>query len=226
MKLTTLPPIKVGKNQTLLPSGVVQSKDGKYHYWQCSVSGLMTFAKPDYWVKIMAKFKTEENLVKTYVCRKAQNLLDDGKTQAEVIQILSVPVPVGAKKEKQEVKKIKAERKELTKKVRVKGLKSFAVGSVEVAVSNETGSVKIEKVPVYPWQGDPNYFGGGVPSRLSVAEATKDSCVYPAKNLDDECRGCPFHADCRCSARFSEEDWKKPRSKNSVKVTAIKSFGD
>lgn len=226
MKTTTFPPMKVGKNQTLLPSGVKVSKDGKYHYWQCSVSGLETFAKPDYWVNIMAKFKTEENLVKTYVCRKAQNLLKEGHTQAEIIAMVSVPVTGASKKEKKETKAIKAERKALTKKVRTKGLKSFAIGAVEVAVADDTGSVKIEKVPVYPWQGDAKYFGGGVHSKLSIAEATKEACAFPAKNLDDECRGCPFHAECKCTARFTEDDWKKPRSKSSVKVTAIKSFGD
>ena len=224
MKTTTFAPMKVGKNQKLLPSGVKVSGDGKYHYWQCSVSGLETFAKPDYWVKIMAKFKTEANLVETYVCRKAQQLLDDGKTQAEIITILSQPESTEAKKEKKKKKVIKEERKALTKKKRSKGLKSFAIGSVEVATAEDTGSIKVEKVPVYPWQGDPNYFGGGVHSPLSIAEATKESCAFPAKNLDDECRGCPFHADCKCSARFSEEDWKKPRSKAGVKITQIKSF--
>jgi hypothetical protein len=224
MKTTTFAPMKVGKNQTILPSGVKASNDGKYHYWQCSVSGLETFAKPEYWVKIMAKYGTEENLVKTYVCQKAQKMLAEGMTQAEIIAQLASGKTYVAKKAKKEVKAIKAERKELTKKKRSKGLKSFAVGTVEMAVQEDTGSIKVEKVPVYPWQGDPNYFGGGVNSPLSIAEATRESCAFPAKNLDDECRGCPFHADCKCSARFSEEDWKKPRSKNTVKVTQIKSF--
>lgn len=224
MKTTTFPPMKVGKNQSLLPSGVKVSNDGKYHYWQCSVSGLETFAKPDYWVKIMTKYKTEENLVKTYVCKKAKAMLDAGIKQEEIIKALTQPKSTEAKLEKKKNKEIKAERKELTKRKKGKSLKSFAVGSVEVAVTNETGSAVVEKVPVYPWQGDPNYFGGRTNSPLSIAEATKDSCAMPNRYLDDECRNCPLYADCAFERKFTEADWKKPRSKNTVKVTAIKSF--
>lgn len=226
MKTTTFPPMKVGKKQKLLPSGVKASEDGKYHYWQCSVSGIETFAKPDYWVSIMAKFGSEENLVKTYVCQKAKRMLAEGMTQAEIIAAVASGTTTVAKKEKKEIKAIKAERKALTTKKRAKGLKSFAIGSVEVARTTDSGSIAVEKIPVYPWQGNPDYFGSRTQSTLSIAEATREACAFPAKNLDDECRGCPFHAECKCSARFSEEDWKKPRSKGGVKVTQIKSFGD
>lgn len=225
MKTTTFAPMKIGKNQKLLPSGVKVSADGKYHYWQCSVSGLETFAKPDYWVKIMAKFKTEDNLVKTYVCRKAQQLLEDGKTPAEIIVILTQPESSAAKKEKKANKVIKAERKALTKKVRTKGLKSFAIGSVEVAVTEDTGSIKVEKQPVYPWQGDPSYFGRGGTTPTSVSDSTKDTCAMPNRYLDDECRNCPLYDQCTFERKFTADDWKKgKKAAAEVKVKEIKSF--
>ena len=222
-----LPPLKVGKNQKLLPSGVVVSADGKYHYWQCSVSGLMTFAKPDYWVKIMAKFKTEENLVKTYVCKKAQKLVAEGKTQAEVIAILSQPVTKEAKKEKIAEKAEKAERKKLLKGKRKKGLKSFAIGKVEVVEQTASGSVEVKEVPVYAWQSDPHYFTSANPtSPLSIEDATKDACALPGRYLDDECRGCPFYDKCAFEKKYTAADWAKPRSKKEIKITPIKSFED
>jgi hypothetical protein len=228
MKSTTFPPMKVGKNQTLLPSGVKVSNDGKYHYWQCSVSGLETFAKPDYWVKIMAKYGTEANLVKTYVCKKAQRLLDDGMNQEAIIKVLSQPETKAAKVEKQEAKKIKAERKAALKKVRkprAKGLKSFAVGKVEVEALTDSGSLVKEVVPVYPWQGNPEYFGSGGISVLTVSEATKDSCALPNRYLDDECRNCPLYKDCTFERKFTESDWKKgKKAVEQVKVTPIRSF--
>jgi hypothetical protein len=223
MKSTTLPPMKVGKNQKLLPSGVVVSADGKYHYWQCSVSGLMTFAKPDYWVKIMAKYGSEENLVKTYVCKKAAALVADGKSQAEVIKILSMPVTAEDRKARKETKAIKAERKAVTKRAKKVRLKSFAVGTAEVAVTTDSGSIEVQKVPVYAWQNDPNYFKSP-PTTLSIAEATKDACAYPARYLDDECRNCPVYAECACALKYTESDWKKPRSKGETKITPIDSF--
>lgn len=225
MKSTTFPPMKVGKNQVLRPSGVKESKDGKYKYWQCSVSGQPTFAKPDYWVKIMAKYGSEAKLVKTYVCKKAKTLLDEGKTQAEIIDILSKPVTKEAKKEKVVAKQVKAERKKLLKGKRRKGLKSSAVGTTEVSGTNSTGSVEVKAVPVYPWQSDPNYFRSE-PNAISIAEMTKDACAFPARNIDDECRECPFYSECTCGSKFSESDWKKPRSKKETKVTQLKSFDE
>jgi len=221
MKSTTFPPMKVGKNQTLLPSGVKVSGDGKYHYWQCSVSGLETFAKPDYWVKIMAKFGTEENLVKTYVCKKAQKLLDEGMSQEQIIQVLSQPETVAAKKEKKEAKKIKEERKKLTKRTRKKGLKSFAIASEEVTVQTDTGSFEVEKKPVYPWQNDPNFFKSP-PAPLSIELVTKEACMFPARHLDDECRGCPVYDKCALSIKFTEKDWKSgKRAREKVVVKAL-----
>ena len=223
MKPITLPPLKVGKNQVLLPSGVVQSKDGKYHYWQCSVSGLMTFAKPDYWVKIMAKYGSEENLVKTYVCQKAKRLLDEGVSQADIIQTLSHPETAEAKKARKEAKKIKKERKAVTKKVRKASLKSFAVGAIDVAVTNDTGSVEVQKVPVYPWQGNPDYFRSAA-TPLSIEEATRDTCIYPNRHLDDECRGCPVYDRCVCPTKFTPADWKKGKKRPEAVVTPLNSF--
>jgi hypothetical protein len=230
MNSTTFPAMKVGKNQTLLPSGVKVSNDGKYHYWQCSVSGLETFAKPDYWVKIMAKYKTEANLVKTYVCKKAKALQDEGMSQADIIATLAPTMTGEAKKARKEARVVKKERKEVIKKSRkprTPSLKSFAVGKVEVDVQTESGSLVKEVVPVYPWQGNPEYFGSGGTSVITVSEATKDSCALPNRYLDDECRNCPLWKDCTFERKFTESDWKKgKKAVEAPKITPIRSFGD
>lgn len=218
--------MKLGKNQILLPSGVATSKDGKYHYWQCSVSGLVTFAKPDYWVKIMAKYGSEKNLVKTYVCKKAQALLNEGLTKAEVREKMSKPETVADKKARKATKEEKVRRKGLIKKPRKKGLKSFAVGKDEVLIQNETGSLIKEVVPVYPWQDDPNYFRGGPPVQMSIEEATKDSCAYPRRYLDDDCQGCPIYDRCKCRLKVDASVWSKPRKKNEVVIKPIKAFDE
>jgi hypothetical protein len=219
MKTTTLPPMKVGKNQIVLPSGVLQSKDGKYHYWQCSVSGTMTFAKPDYWKQIMAKYKTEKNLVKAYVCRKAKKLLESGMKQAEIIKVLNQKTTYAAKKEKLEVKKIKKEREKVIKKVRKKrsvGLKGFAVGKTEVEKITDSGSFVKEVVPIYPWQGNPDYFKSQA-SPISVEEVTHDTCAFPNRYLSDDCKDCPIYAKCVFPQKYTTADWKKPR-KNTVPI--------
>ena len=232
-------------NRIALPSGVEVSKDGKYRYWRCSVSGLETFAKPDYWVKIMAKFGSEENLVKTYVCRRAMKLLDEGLSAAEIrLRLSGVQTREGQKQRKQEraarvekkqaklaerreTKRIKAERKALTKRVRKTGLKTFAVGKIEMEVQTDTGSFVKEEVPVYPWQGKADYFGSGVTAPTSVSETTKDACALPNRFLDDECRNCPLYAECTFERKFTADDWKKgKRAKEEVKVTPLKSFGE
>lgn len=236
--------MKLTKNQILLPSGVAVSKDGKYHYWACSVSGFKTFAKPDYWIKIMAKFGSEENLVKTYICKKAQNLLNIGLSREEIRNRLSklntVPEKEERKKQKEEKvqrqKAIKEERKEqkaekvrrkeLVKKPRKKGLKSFAVGKDEVLVQTDTGSLVKEVVPVYPWQGDPNYFRGGPPRPMSIEEATKDSCMFPRRNIDDNCQGCPVYERCTCYIKVDSAEWLKPRTKHEVVIKPLPAFDD
>jgi hypothetical protein len=219
-----LPPIKVGGNQKLLPSGVVVSKDGKYHYWQCTLSGLMTFAKPDYWVKIMAKYGTEGKLAKTYVCKKAQKLLDAGMSQADIIKTLNVVVDSEAKQARKEARRVKKERKALAKKPRKVRLKSFAVGKVAVEVMTDSGSIELQQVPVYPWQNDPNYFKGSGNTVLSIEDATKDSCALPNRFLDDECNGCPFYDRCAFPNKYTEKDWKRGRGKVEVVVKKINSF--
>ena len=221
MKTTTLPPMKVGKNQTLLPSGVKASNDGKYHYWQCSVSGLETFAKPDYWVKIMAKYKTEANLVKTYVCKKAKALLDAGLTQAEIIKKLSQPANSEDRQARKEQKEEKVRRKQLVKKTRKKSLKGFAVGKEEIIVQDSTGSVVKEVIPVYPWQKDPNYFKSSGTAPLDIEEMSKDVCAFPNRYLDDECRNCPIYDRCQMPEKFTEDDWKKPRKNKGPIVKQI-----
>jgi hypothetical protein len=200
MKNTTLPPMKIGKNQTLLPSGVAVSKDGKYHYWQCSVSGAQTFAKSDYWVKIMAKFGTEENLVATYVCKKAKRLLDAGMTQSDIAECINGSVP------EKVVKAVKEKKVKVASKGQTVGVEDFATDYAKTVVEPEAEVV-------YAWSGDPTYFGTGVHSQMSIAEATKDSCAFPAVYLDHDCQGCEFYDQCVCPVKVNSEKWKLPKNK-------------
>jgi hypothetical protein len=219
MKPITFPPLKISKTQILLPSGVVTSKDGKYHFWQCSVSGLPTFAKPEYWISVMEKYKTEENLVKTFICKKAKKLMAAGMSQVDIIKTLNVVVSKEEKKERRANKAIKVKREKVIKVAKAKKIKkprlaSFAVGKVEVEVQNKSGSVEIQKVPVYPWQGDANYFGDGGTSVMSVEEATKESCAYPNRFLDGECNYCSAFSMCSIAEKLSKT---KKSSKSVVK---------
>ena len=209
--------MKLGKNQVLLPSGVIASKDGKYHYWACSVSGLMTFSKPEYWVKVLAKYKTEENLIKTYVCKKAQALLDMGKTKEQIIGLLNSGEKLPKAKKNPKAPKVKKEKKA--------SLRSAAVGKVKVAQQNASGSVELVEKPVYPWQNDLHYFltpGGFTPA--SVEDITKDTCLFPTRYLDDECRNCTVYDRCVFAGKFTADDWKKGKKKAALVVKKLDSF--
>jgi len=210
-------PIKLSANKVLLPSGVVASKDGKYHYWQCSVSGLETFAKPDYWVKVMAKFGTEENLVKTYVCRKAKILMEQGHSQDEIVNVLTISESKVARKDRKEVRKITADRKEVTKKVRKVGLKAVK----SVVVKEVVNGVETEVVKkTYPWTNDPNYFGSGEPSAVDFSADTT-TCHYPSRFLNDMCNGCPIYDKCAYTEKYAPGAHLDPK-KSAKHVPIIK----
>jgi hypothetical protein len=211
---------KIGKNQLMRPSGVIVSKDGKYHYWSCSVSGVATFAKPPLWKSTMAKYKTEENLVKTYVCRKAKKYLEAGYTAEQIREIVKnhkgnlPPIEPKIKKHPNMPKKVR--------KQRLKAIKTETV--VEVVNGRKEEVVK----KVYPWSEDPNYFKDGIRPPVDVAEITKDTCMYPNRYLDSECQGCPVYNECVYAEKYTEDDWKsgKKRKSDAVVVHSIDSYSE
>jgi hypothetical protein len=204
-------PIKLGKNQVLLPSGVVASKDGNYHYWQCSVSGLMTFAKPDYWVKVMAKFGSEENLVKTYVCKKAKALLELGKTPEQIQAILNSGEKLpSAKKHPKAPKAEKKPKKQKLANFAVKEKVMEVVAGVEVEVTKKT----------YPWTNDPNYFGSGQPGTVDFAADT-ETCHFPNRFLNDYCNGCPIYDKCAYKGKFAPDAHLDPKKTKKQVVTKV-----
>lgn len=210
--------MKIGKNQELLPSGVVASKDRKYYYWQCSKTGLQTFANAERFKKVLAVYKTEANLVKTFVAAPVKKYLAADFELETIKNIIKnnggkLP-PIGGKKKK--IEKVK--------KVRRKSLKSFAVGKVEVKVQTPTGSFEVEAKPVYPWSDNPDYFKTTTNAPLSIEAMTTESCAYPNRYLDDECRNCPIYDRCALKIKYTPEDWKKPAKRNEVKIKVLKSF--
>lgn len=209
-------PTKLGKNQVLRPSGIVASKDGKYFYWWCTVSGIATFASAERFKTVVERYGSEEKLVKEFVSRPAQKYLDADFTAEQIrgMVIKGKLGPLGGKPKK--IEKVK--------KVKKATLKTFAVAKIEVAVTTGTGSIEIQNVPVYPWSGNPDYFKSTGTPPLSVEEATKDSCALPNRYLDDECRNCPLYDRCTFKGKFTAEDWKKPRSKAGPIVKVISSW--
>jgi hypothetical protein len=210
---------KLGKNQRRRPSGVIESLDGRYMYYFCSISGLPTFAKVStgYWAKVLTKYKTEENLVKTYVCKKAQALLAKGMNKEQIVGLLNSGVKLPKAKHDPKAPKVKKEKKST--------LKSAAIGKVKVAKQNDSGSIEIVEKPVYPWQSDPGYFltpGGYTPA--AVEDITKEACLYPVRYLDDECRECPAYDRCQLAIKYTEKDWAKGKKKTAPVVKKLDSW--
>lgn len=209
--------MKLGKNQELLPSGVIASKDRKYFYWSCSVTGLKTFANADRFKKILQTYGTEDKLVKTFVASPVKKYLSEGWEVAAIKQIIEankgkLPPPGGKKKAVEKVKKVRKPR-----------LKQFATGSETVPVHQASGSFEVETKPVYPWSNDPDYFRSS-PTPINISEATKDSCTYPNRYLDDRCKGCPIYDKCAFKGKYDPSDWKKGTPRNEVIIKQLNSF--
>jgi hypothetical protein len=179
------------------PSGIQTSANGKYYYWKCNVSGQETFAPEPRFNDVVKKYGSEEKLLKEYVLRPVQKYVDAGFDSETIKNI------------------IKANNGELPSLDDVK-VKQIKVNSIDVAFQ------PIEpKVQIFPWSGNPDYFKSK-PSVFSIEEETKNSCVYPNRNLDDKCFGCSVYEQCRSSAKYSKEDMKKP--KTAVKIKEVDSF--
>jgi len=209
--------MKLGKNQELLPSGVIASKDRKYFYWSCSKTGLKTFASAERFKKVISQYGSEINLVKTFVAAPVKKYLAEGWEIDAIKAIIEANKgklpPVGGKKKK--VEKVK--------KVRKPRLKSFAVGSLEVPVQQNSGSFEVEAKPVYPWTNDPDYFKSP-PTPVNLSESTVDNCSFPNRYLDNRCQGCSIYDKCNFKSKYTPSDWKKGAPRNEVVVKELKSF--
>jgi len=202
--------IKVGKNKHVRPSGIVASNNGKYFYFACNVTGAETFAKPDYFEKLIKRYGSEEKLFTDFVSKKVKILRKAGFTDEQIKKSVAegkdlmeeLPSPVEVKKEKG-----KRGRK---KKVVVDGV-------VEVAANDEPGQPKPQERVIYPWSNDPTYFTSPI-APFNVEDETRATCLFPARHLDDLCYGCPVHDQCKNELRCNEEDWKSGKKKRTEVV--------
>lgn len=200
--------MKTKAKRIIRPSGVEQT-DSMF-YWKCSISGLVMFATPDRFKDVVKNFGGEDKLVKNYVLRPVKKYVDAGYTSEQIKAIIeknggklppldnAAPVVVCTFEKK-------------VKKAKVETVETVEIKQVELPK---------EKAPVvYEWQGNPDYFKGAS-SPISISEDTKESCFYPNRNIEDQCRGCSIYDECNCSAKYSPEDQKKPK-RNEVKIKAI-----
>jgi hypothetical protein len=167
------------------------SKCGKYVYPVDSISGAKTFAPIEYFKKTLAeKYNNDLKLfVKEYVTRETKKYLAAGYTPEQIKDLAS-------KCKGNKLPKINVKLKKhpnMPKKERRKRLASHAESTT--VVINEEG--KEEKVRTYPWTGNPDYFRSE-PAYTNIAEVTKEACLMPHINLDDECHGCKYYDVCLC----------------------------
>jgi hypothetical protein len=188
------------------PSGIETSGNGKYFYWKCIVSGQETFAPEPRFKDVVKKYGTEEKLFKNYVLRPVQKYVDAGWDSDSIIAILKAndgKLPALNNKAAKAVKKSKAS-------------KNLSVCEVELVKQPEQ-----PKVLIFPWSGNPDYFKSPhVP--LNFENETKNSCVYPNRNLNDRCFGCSIYDVCQSSVKYSLLDMHKKIS--AGKVAKLKSF--
>ena len=151
-------------------SGIETSGNGKYFYWKCIVSGQETFAPEPRFKDVVKKYGSEEKLFKTYVLRPVQKYVDAGWDADSIIAIL-----------KENDGKLPALDNKPAKPT--KASKNLPVCEVELVKQPEQ-----PKVLIFPWSGNPDYFKSPhVP--LNFENETKNSCVYPNRNLNDRCYG-------------------------------------
>lgn len=205
------------------PSGIQVSANGKWFYWRCNISGLETFADEKRFKDVVKSYGSEDKLFKEYVLRPAQKYIDAGFDSAYVKALVKnndgkLPrIDAAEKARKKEIKGLK-------KRGRKPRLKKFAVGENVTQQVTASGSVEEVVQKVYPWTGNPDYFKSP-PHSLTVEEATKDTCLYPARQMDDLCYGCPVYDRCTCSLKVSAEERNSPKHhREKAKVTVINSF--
>ena len=200
------------------PSGVEQSANGKYYYWKCNISGLETFADEKRFKEVVKTYGTEVKLAKEYVLRPAQKYIEAGFDSDYVKSLVKANDGKLPRIDAAETAR-KKEIKGLKKRGRKKKLKSFAVGEEIRQEVTPSGSVETVVQRVYAWTGNPDYFKSP-PHSLTVEEATKETCLFPARQMDDLCYGCPVFDRCTCSLKISAEERASPkhrREKTTIK---------
>jgi len=170
---------------------IATSKCGKYVYPVDAISGAKTFAPVEYFIKnVQDNYGGSlERFVKEYVTRETKKYLAAGYTAEQIRDMAS-------KCKNNKLPKINVKLKKhpnMPKKGRRKRLASHAESTT--VVINEEG--KEEKVRTYPWTGNPDYFRSE-PAYTNIAEVTKEACLMPHINLDDECHGCKYYDVCLC----------------------------
>lgn len=201
--------------RTIRPSGVEQTDT--LFYWKCSVSGLPMFADAKRFADVVEKYGSEENLVKTYVLRPVKKYLEAGYT-AEQIKELIVKND-GKLPSLDEVATVSAKPVAEKKEKKVKVEETPVVVEVAKVETKPDVPETPEPKPLYDWQGNPDFFKG-TSAPIDFADASKENCFFPNRNLDDQCRGCHIYSICQCSAKYSEEEQKKP-PRNEVKIKAV-----
>lgn len=174
------------------PSGIEVSANGNYYYWKCIVSGKETFAPEERFNDVVKKYGSEEKLFKEYILRPVQKYIDagfDSDTIKSIILANEGELPI---------------------------LETFKNPSIKVDKIELTVQPEQPKVQYFPWSGNPDYFRSP-PSPFNIEAETKNSCIYPNRNLDDQCHGCPVYEQCRSSAKYSPEDMKKPKVQIKIK---------
>lgn len=193
-----------------------RSANGKYIYPVCSVTGLKTFARPDYFASVLAKKfgGSEERMVKEFVFREVKKYLDAGISKEEILDII--------KRNKGKLPKLepKISKEKIPKKERKKRLKASAVTKT-TEVNSEGVTVEVVK-KTYPWSEDPqHYFAGTPPSPLDVS-LEKDSCHRPNYFLDNMCHGCPLYANCGFERKYGPEDYLDAKKNKRQSATVVK----
>lgn len=198
------------KNLTDLPSGITASKNGKYFYWQCNVTGIKTFADAARFNSIVQKYGNIETLAKEFVLPTAKRYLKEGwdkESLAALIKANDGKLPALGK----------TKDKPATKKRFKRALKAHSIGSESIPASD---TEQAKERAIYPWSSDPDYFKGSI-SPLNISEVTKNTCLYPNRHIDDQCFGCSIYEACSFSGKFKPEDWKKKNPRNEVIIKQI-----
>lgn len=200
-----------------------RSPNGKYVYPVCSVSGCRSFANQVYFQKTLDKKfgGSEARMVKEYVVREAKKYLEAGFKPAEIRKLAEdndgVLPKINPKPKKDE---------RIPKKLKKKTLKAFIVSTEKVMVANAEGEqVEVGK-PVYEWSEDPQNYFKSPPAPLSVEDATKEACLFPARFIDDKCHGCSIYDRCTLEQKWGPTDYLKKNLRNQLVVKQLSSVDD
>jgi hypothetical protein len=186
------------------PSGIEQSANGSYYYWKCNVSGKETFAPEARFNDVVKNYGGEEKLFNEYVLRSVQKYVSEGFDAETIKSIMDANDGTLPNLDKKPIKEKKDKRRTIN---------ALSVGEIEVASE--------PKVQIFPWSGNPDYFRSP-PSVFSVEDESRNACIYPNRNLDDQCLGCSIYDRCHSSAKFSKDDMNKP--KHQIKIKKVNSF--